>query len=170
MQEPKIADLEEAQESADLAGKYLTFALGQEEYGIGILKIKEIIGVMPITAVPQTPPFVKGVINLRGKVIPVTDLRMKFGLDTMDYTERTCIIVVEINHDSRPLLMGLVVDGVSEVANIRGGEIEGTPDFGTGMRASFIKGMAKIAGGVKILLDIDAILTGEQLRCLVELH
>jgi purine-binding chemotaxis protein CheW len=170
MEEHKALNLHEAQESADLAGKYLTFALGQEEYGIGILKIKEIIGMMTITAMPQTPPYIKGVINLRGKVIPITDLRMKFGLDNTGYTERTCIIVVEINYASRPLLMGLVVDGVSEVANIKGGEIEGTPDFGTGKQASFIKGMAKIAGGVKILLDIDTILTGEQLLCLEELH
>lgn len=170
MEEHKITDVQEAQESADLAGKYLTFALGREEYGIGILKIREIIGMMPITVVPQTPSFIKGVINLRGKVIPVTDLRMKFGLETTDYNERTCIIVVEIDCGSRKLVMGLVVDGVSEVANIKGGEIEGTPDFGSGSHNSYVKGMAKIAGGVKILLDIDRILTGEQLSCLEDLH
>jgi purine-binding chemotaxis protein CheW len=170
MEEHKVTDLQEAQESAGLAGKYLTFAMGQEEYGIGILKIKEIVGMMPITALPQTPSFIKGVINLRGRVIPITDLRMKFGLETTDYTERTCIIVVEIDDGSRLLTMGLVVDAVSEVANIKGGEIEGTPDFGTGKHSSFIKGMAKIAGGVKILLDIDRILTGEQLLGLEDLH
>ena len=170
MEKHEITDIREAQDSVDLAGKYLTFALGQEEYGIGILKIREIIGMMPITALPQTPPFIKGVINLRGKVIPVTDLRMKFGLETAGITDRTCIIVVEIDCGSRPLIMGLVVDGVSEVANIKGGEIEGTPDFGTGTQSSFIKGMAKIAGGVKILLDIDCILTGEQVLCLEDLH
>jgi purine-binding chemotaxis protein CheW len=98
------------------------------------------------------------------------DLRMKFGLESAAYTDRTCIIVVEIEHNSRQLIMGLVVDGVSEVANIRGGEIEGAPDFGSGKNSSFIKGMAKIAGGVKILLDIDCILTGEQLAGLEELH
>ncbi|MEW6657619.1 MAG: chemotaxis protein CheW [Thermodesulfobacteriota bacterium] len=170
MEAHKIINLEETQESVGQAGKYLTFALGQEEYGIGILKIREIIGMMPITAVPQTPAFIKGVINLRGKVIPVTDLRMKFGLEITDYTERTCIIVVEIENGSRLLTMGLVVDGVSEVANIKGGEIEGAPDFGDGRHTGFIKGMAKIAGGVKILLDIDCILTGEQLAGLEELH
>ena len=170
MEEHRNIDLAEAQEYIDQAGKYLTFDLGREEYGIGILKIKEIIGMMPITAIPQAPHFIKGVINLRGKVIPIMDLRTKFGLEATDYTERTCIIVVEIDNNSRLLTMGLVVDGVSEVANIKQGEIEGTPDFGTGAQAGFIKGMAKIAGGVKILLDIDRILSGEQLACLDELH
>ncbi|MFZ5450995.1 MAG: chemotaxis protein CheW [Thermodesulfobacteriota bacterium] len=168
--EDRTTYLEATQEAMDLAGKYLTFELGQEEYGIGILKIREIIGMMPITAVPQTPAFIKGVINLRGKVIPVTDLRMKFGLETTDYNERTCIIVVEIDCGSQELVMGLVVDAVSEVANIKGGEIEETPNFGSGNHIGFIKGMAKIAGGVKILLDIDRILTGEQLACLEDLH
>jgi len=170
MEEHRNIDLAEAQEYIDQAGKYLTFDLGREEYGIGILKIKEIIGMMPITAIPQAPHFIKGVINLRGKVIPIMDLRTKFGLEATDYTERTCIIVVEIDNNSRLLTMGLVVDGVSEVANIKQGEIEGTPDFGTGTQSGFIKGMAKIAGGVKILLDIDRILSGEQLACLDELH
>lgn len=170
MEEDRTTHFQETQENMDLAGKYLTFELGQEEYGIGILKIKEIIGMMPITAVPQTPSFVKGVINLRGKVIPVMDLRMKFGLETTDYNERTCIIVVEIDCGSRELIMGLVVDAVSEVANIRGGEIEDTPNFGSGNQAGYIKGMAKIAGGVKILLDIDRILTGEQMSCLEDMH
>jgi len=170
MQAYNIAGVQEAQESVGLAGKYLTFALGREEYGIGILKIREIIGMMPITAIPQTPAFVKGVINLRGKVIPVMDLRMKFGFETTDYTERTCIIVVEIGHHSGLLTMGLVVDGVSEVANIKGGEIEETPNFGDGRHTSFIKGMAKIAGGVKILLDIDQILSGDQILCMEDLH
>ena len=170
MEEERDTHVGETQELVDLAGKYLTFELGQEEYGIGILKIKEIIGMMPITAVPQTPSFIKGVINLRGKVIPVTDLRMKFGLETADYNERTCIIVVEIDCGSQQLIMGLVVDAVSEVANIKGGEIESTPDFGNGNQTSFVKGMAKIAGGVKILLDIDRILTGEQMSCLADMH
>ena len=166
----EIMDLQAEQGAVDQAGKYLTFGLGQEEYGIAILKIKEIIGLMPITAVPQTPAFIKGVINLRGKVIPVMDLRTKFGLEATDYTDRTCIIVVEIENNSSSLIMGLVVDGVSEVANIKGVEIEGAPDFGTGRHSGFVQGMAKIAGGVKILLDIDSILTGEQLAGLAELH
>jgi purine-binding chemotaxis protein CheW len=170
MEADKITDIQETEESVGLAGKYLTFELDQEEYGIGILQIKEIIGMMPITALPRTPSFIKGVINLRGRVIPITDLRMKFGLDTADYTERTCIIVVEIHYHSRSLTMGLVVDAVSEVANIKGEDIEKTPSFGTALQTEYIQGMAKMAGGVKILLDIDCVLTGEQLDYLTEVH
>jgi purine-binding chemotaxis protein CheW len=158
------------EETSSLAGKYLTFELGHAEYGIGILKVKEIVGMMPITSVPDTPSFMKGVINLRGKLIPITDLRMKFGLETTDYTDRTCIVVVEIGHGAKLMIMGLVVDGVSEVANIRGTEIEVPPDFGNGRNSGFMQGMAKIAGSVKILLNIDQILTGEQLAGLAVLH
>ena len=114
----------------DKEGKYLTFTLAKEEYGIGILKIKEIIGMMPITSVPQTPEFVKGVINLRGKVIPVMDLRLRFEKDSVDYTERTCIIVVEIAAQAGTVQIGIVVDAVSEVLNIKGEDIEETPTFG----------------------------------------
>ena len=170
MEEPKLTDVQETQGNDSQAGKYLTFGLAQEEYGIGILKIKEIIGMMPITALPQTPEFIKGVINLRGKVIPVTDLRLKFGLAEQEYTDRTCIIVVEIINHSRPLTMGLVVDAVSEVANIKSEDIEKTPSFGTALETDYIQGMAKIGGGVKILLDIDRVLGGEQLSSLMEVH
>jgi len=144
-------------------GKYLTFILDEEEYGIGILKIKEIIGMMPITTVPQTPEFVKGVINLRGKVIPIVDLRARFGMDTIDYTERTCIIVVEIEGPAGMLMIGIVVDAVSEVLNIKGEDIEDTPTFGTKLNTDYILGMAKMEGGVKILLDIDRVLTGDEI-------
>jgi purine-binding chemotaxis protein CheW len=143
---------------ADREGKYLTFSLAGEEYGIGILKVKEIIGMMPITAVPKTPYYVKGVINLRGKVIPVADLRLKFGMDEMAYTERTCIVVVEIQGKTGQILMGMVVDSVSEVLNIRNNEIEDAPAFGTQMDTAYILGMAKTGGGIKILLDIDKVL------------
>jgi purine-binding chemotaxis protein CheW len=143
-------------------GKYLTFTLDDETYGIGILKVKEIIGMLPVTSVPRTPDFVKGVINLRGKVIPVTDLRLKFGMAAMAYTDRTCIIVVEIDTNEATVLIGIVVDAVSEVLNIKEEEIEKTPDFGTRLNTEYILGMAKMGGGVKILLDIDRILsTGE---------
>jgi purine-binding chemotaxis protein CheW len=148
--------------SAEREGKYLTFSLAGEEYGIGILKIKEIIGMMPITPVPKTPGYVKGVINLRGKVIPVADLRLKFGMPEMGYTDRTCIVVVEVEGGRGPVLMGIVVDSVSEVLNIRGGEIEDTPAFGTRMDTDYILGMAKMGGGVKILLDIDKVLKSEE--------
>ena len=146
---------------ADKEGKYLTFALAGEEYGISILKIKEIIGVMPIVTVPQTPAFVKGVINLRGKVIPVMDLRLKFGIEAIDYNKRTCIVVVEIPGDSGMIRIGMVVDSVSEVLNIKPGDIEKTPTFGAKLNTDYILGMAKINGGVKILLDIDKALNND---------
>ena len=144
-------------------GKYLTFSLAEEEYGIGILKIKEIIGMMPITTVPQTPEFIKGVINLRGKVIPVTDLRIRFGIDADAYTERTCIIVVEIVREITTLQIGIVVDAVSEVLNITDKDVEDTPTFGIKLKTDYILGMAKIDGGVKILLDIDKVLNAEEM-------
>jgi purine-binding chemotaxis protein CheW len=148
----------------DKEGKYLTFNLAGEEYGIGILKVKEIIGMMPVTVVPQTPAYIKGVINLRGKVIPVIDLRLKFAIAAADYTERTCIIVVEITTAGRTVLMGIVVDSVSEVLNIKGADIEDTPTFGAKLNTEFILGMAKVAGGIKILLDIDRILSIEEIK------
>lgn len=151
---------------ADKGSKYLTFKLADEEYGIGILKVKEIIGMMPITLVPQTPQFVKGVINLRGKVIPVLDLRLKFSMGTMDYTERTCIIVVEISQEASSIMMGIVVDAVSEVIQIRTEDIEPTPTFGTKLNTDYILGMAKMNGGVKILLDIDRVLSSKEISLL----
>jgi len=149
---------------ADKEGKYLTFSLAGEEYGIGIRKVKEIIGMMPITVVPQIPAYVKGVINLRGKVIPVVDLRIKFAIKATDYTERTCIIVVEIVSAARTILMGIVVDSVSEVLNIKGNDIEEAPSFGTRLNTEFILGMAKVGGGIKILLDIDKVLSVEEIK------
>ncbi len=146
----------------DKEGKYLTFSIAGEEYGIGILKVKEIIGMMSITTVPQTPEFVKGVINLRGKVIPVMDLRLKFGMEEIDYSERTCIIVVEIEGETETVMMGIVVDSVSEVLNIKGEEIEDPPSFGARLDTDYILGMAKMEGGVKILLHIDRVLTREE--------
>lgn len=146
----------------DREGKYLTFGTAGEEYGIGILKVKEIIGMMPITSVPQVPDFVKGVINLRGKVIPVIDLRLRFGISAMDYTERTCIIVVESQGQAESILMGIVVDSVSEVLNIKGTDIENTPSFGATLDTGYVLGMAKLNGGVKILLDIDRVLSGDE--------
>lgn len=147
---------------SNIGGKYLTFTMDNEEYGMGILKIKEIIGMMSITAVPQTPEFVKGVINLRGKVIPVVDLRLMFGLDPIDYNQRTCIIVVEIEGESGVVMIGIVVDAVCEVLNIRGDDIEDAPAFGTDLNTEYILGMAKIEGSVKILLDIDKLLIEQE--------
>ncbi len=147
-------------------GKYLTFSLKGEEYGIGILKVKEIIGMMPITSVPRTPSFVKGVINLRGKVIPVVDLRLKFEMDSIPYTEKTCIIVVEIESSDTIVFIGIVVDAVSEVLNIKEEEIENAPSFGTSVNTDYILGMAKIDSGVKILLDIDKVLSAEEITAI----
>ena len=151
---------------ADREGKYLTFSLANEEYGIGILKIREIIGMLPITSVPQTPAFVKGVINLRGKVIPVLDLRLRFGMQEIEYSERTCIIVVEITGQAGKIQIGSVVDSVSEVLNIKGEDIENTPTFGASLDTEYILGMAKMEGGVKILLDIDKVLSDGEIAAL----
>ena len=142
--------------------------MADEEYGIGILQIKEIIGMMPITTVPQTPDFVKGVINLRGKVIPVVDLRLRFSMEAIDYTERTCIIVVEVDGQDNTVMIGIVVDSVSEVLNIKMEEIEDTPTFGTKLNTEYIYGMAKMEGGVKILLDINKVLSGKEIAALEE--
>ncbi len=149
---------------AEKEGKYLTFALGPEEYGLEILKVREIIGYMEITAVPQTPSHVKGVINLRGQVIPVIDLRAKFGMETTDVTEETCIIVVEISQGNRGFSTGIVVDHVQEVLDIPGEDIEEAPQFGSSVDTSFILGMGKIGDSVKILLDIDRVLSGDHLE------
>jgi len=139
-------------------GKYLTFALGREEYGLEILKVREIIGFMDITAVPQMPSYIKGVINLRGQVIPVIDLRSKFGMECAEVTEQTCIIVVEITQQDRKSSTGIVVDHVSEVLEIEKQNIEEVPQFGAAVNTDFILGMGKIGESVKILLDIDKVL------------
>ena len=162
----KVEEKDKLEDSTVKEGKYLTFTLDNEEYGIGILKIKEIIGMMPITAVPQTPDFVKGVINLRGKVIPVVDLRLRFGMEEIEYNDRTCIIVVEIMGKTGNITIGIVVDSVSEVLSIKEDEIEETPTFGTRLNTEYILGMAKMSGGVKILLDIDKVLTSEEIEVL----
>lgn len=145
----------------DKEGKYLTFALANEEYGLEILKVREIIGYMEITAVPQTPAYVKGVINLRGQVIPVVDLRAKFGMETSDITDETCIIVVETSQNDHKFSTGIVVDHVEEVLDIAGEDIEEAPQFGSAVNTDFILGMGKIGDNVKILLDIDRVLGGD---------
>ena len=149
-------------------GKYLTFALGDEEYGLEILKVREIIGYMDITAVPRTPDDVKGVINLRGQVIPVIDLRTKFAMEAVDTTEKTCIIVVQITHGDRSIKTGIVVDSVSEVLDVAAEDIEEAPTFGAGVDTEFILGMGKIGDSVKILLDIDRVLDGCDVGAIAE--
>jgi purine-binding chemotaxis protein CheW len=148
---------------AKRAGKYLIFHLGVEEFGTEVLKVREIMGLQDITTVPQVPSYVKGVINLRGKVIPVIDLRLKFGLTPQEYTARTCIIVVRTRQGDEDLTIGMIVDGVVEVLNLMPADIEDTPDFGPGVVMPFLKGMAKIKGKVKILLDIDQVVSTNEL-------
>jgi len=142
--------------ASELSGKYMTFTLDGEEYGVGILKVRELIGLMDITQVPQMPDYVKGVINLRGKVIPVFDLRLRFGLEEAEYTDETCIIVVDVGS-----MVGIVVDTVQEVADIPGKDIEPPPPLGSTVDTTFLVGMGKVDGKVKILLDIDRILSTE---------
>ena len=148
----------EAGISAARAGKYLTFTLAEEDYGISIKKIREIIGMMPVTKVPRVNAFVKGVINLRGKVIPVIDLRLRFGMEEIEHTDRTCIVIVEIEAGQTTVQMGIVVDSVSEVLNIQEDDIQPPPDLSAGNRTRYILGMARMEGAVKILVDIDQVL------------
>jgi purine-binding chemotaxis protein CheW len=140
-----------------LEGKYLTFVLGDEGYGVGIMKVREIIGVMEITAVPHTPDYIKGVINLRGRVIPIMDLRLRFGMEEREYTDRTCVIVVEVKGQNGPIQVGMLVDAVSEVMNISAKDIEPPPDFGLSTDSDNILGMGKVKGEIKILLDADRV-------------
>ncbi|TVR54797.1 MAG: purine-binding chemotaxis protein CheW [Puniceicoccaceae bacterium] len=144
-------------------GKFLTFTLAEEHYGVEVLKIREIIRMQKITAVPQMPPHVKGVINLRGKVVPVIDLRLKFGFAVGETTERTCIVVVQAGRGRTSAMTGLIVDTVDEVVNIAEADIEETPDFGTGQKLDTILGIAKIKGEVKTLLDIDRVVGDDRL-------
>lgn len=137
------------------AGKYLTFALSNEQYGLEILEVREIIGLMTITAVPKMPDYIKGVINLRGKIIPVIDLRLKFGMEKIAYTNETCIIVLNVNST----LMGIVVDRVCEVLDIASENLEPAPSFGTRIQMDFITGIGKIVQKVVLLLNISKVLT-----------
>ena len=145
-------------------GKYLTFAMGNEEYGLEILKVREIIGYMSITPVPRVPIYIKGVINLRGQVIPVIDLRTKLGMEEFDITDQTCIIVVEVQQGSSQFTAGIIVDHVQEVLDIDSDRIEESLSFGSSVNIDMILGMAKIDNSVKILLDIDKVLGGDDIN------
>lgn len=147
-------------------GKYLTFTMAGEDYGIGILKIKEIIGIMPITTLPQTPSYIKGVVNLRGKVIPIVDLGIKFGMKSIGLTEKTGIIVVEIAGSNQDIMIGILVDSVSEVLSIKEEDIEDAPNFGGHLNTDYIHGMAKTSGKVKILLNINRVLSMDEMGLL----
>ncbi len=163
MSEPMQGVESATRTAADRAGKYLTFRLANEEYGIEILHVQEIIGMVPITQVPKTPEFVRGVINLRGKVIPIVDLRRKFGMESAEDTERTCIVVVQVRGAQDMVTMGFIVDEVSEVIAIAAEDIEDAPRFGAGCDTTYILGMAKTKGSVKILVDIDKVLATEEI-------
>jgi purine-binding chemotaxis protein CheW len=148
------------------AGKYLSFHVGPEEFAIGVLSVREIMGMQDVTAVPHTPSYVKGIINLRGKVVPVVDLRLKFGMPAVEYTQRTCVIVVDIAGEDSHILMGIVVDSVSEVLNVVSSEIESAPDFGEGVSIPYLLGIAKSKGKVKMLLDIEKVLSTTEITSL----
>ena len=162
MTENTIQD--KAESSKAKAGKFLTFKLGEEVYGLEILKVQEIIGIMKVTAVPGTPSFIRGVINLRGKIIPVVDLRLKFSMEKKEDTEKSCIIVVQIQLRTKKLIMGIVVDEVSEVLNIIQDQIEDPPSFGSAVDTAFIMGMGKVGQKVIMLLDIDKVLSAGDLE------
>ncbi len=152
------------------AGKHLTFFLGKEDYGIPILKVKEIIGLMEITYVPRTPEFIKGVINLRGKIVPIMDLRLKFGMNEKEYNERTCIIVVEVFINGVERQLGVVVDSVSEVLNINEKDIEPAPKFGANVADNFLTGMGKVKDRVVMLLDIEQVVNSDEMVNLFDNH
>ena len=149
-----------------LAGKYLTFKLDHEEYGIEIMKVQEIVGIIPVNKIPGVPDFMRGVVNLRGRIIPVIELRAKFKLEEVKDTERTCIIVVEMLSNKKRINVnvGVIVDEVAEVLNVTGGEIDQTPYFENFLEKEFILGMAIVGDNVKILLDINKILTTDDLN------
>lgn len=163
-----MSTLSPATATSKLAGKYLTVVLDNEAYGIAVLKVREIIRMQKITPVPQMPSFVKGVINLRGRVIPVVDLRVKFGLKA-EFAERTCIVVVQVKLPTEQIVqMGLIVDSVEEVVTLTNEEIEPTPDFGTKVDTTYLLGMAKVKGQVKTLLDIDRVVAPETVQAIAQ--
>jgi|JI6StandDraft_1071083.scaffolds.fasta_scaffold13329_3 purine-binding chemotaxis protein CheW len=149
--------------SDSLGGKYLTFRLGKEQFGLEILKVREIMGWINITPVPKAPPSVRGVLNLRGKIVPVIDLRRKFEMVAVENTDRTCIIVVDVHVHGQSADVGILVDNVSEVLNIKSEDIGPPPTLGCDMDTNFILGMAKSAGSVTILLEIENVLSESEL-------
>ncbi len=159
-------EIHEAHRLKALEGKYITFTLDDEEYGIPILNVREIIGMMKVTPIPGTPQFIRGVFNLRGKVIPVVDLRIRFGLEYRETDARTPIVVVELEGDSGPSLIGIVVDSVSEVMQVTREDIQETPSFGVNVDTGFIPGIARQNGSIRSLLDIKKVLTSQEMQVL----
>lgn len=152
-------------------GKFLTFKLENNDYGIPILKISEIIGVVEITPLPKAPVFMKGVINLRGKIIPVIDLRLKLGMDEIEHNQNTCIIIINLELKDSMKQLGLVVDIVSEVCNINQNDIEPAPTYGDETDNNFLSGIGKIKDKVIMLLDIEKIIfSDELLKIISDVH
>lgn len=161
----EVRELSTAMREVAAPGKYLTFGLAEENYGLEILRVQEIVGMLPVTRVPRLPAFVAGVVNLRGRIIPVVDLRLAFGLPSSAMDERTCIIVVRVHKgDGTGAVMGVIVDEVSDVGDLAADEIEETPEFGSAIDTSFIKGVGRLEGRVVLLLDIDCVLSGAELE------
>ena len=154
--------------SKELAGKFLTFCSGDEEFGLGILKVQEIIGLMKVTRVPRVSSYIRGVINLRGKVIPIIDLRSRFQFDETPDTDRTCIVVVQVDRGNDQVTMGIVVDEVSEVMDVAAVQIEPPPRFASTVGTNFLVGLAKVGERVIMLLDIDRLLSDEEVAEVVE--
>jgi len=159
MEQNKDKIAPKAQKITAAGGKYLSFVLGGEEYGVEVMKVREIIGFAEVTAVPQTPDYVKGVMNLRGQIIPVIDLKQKFGMEQNSDCEKNCIIVVEVEKNGKKRNTGIVVDSVHEVRNISSDNIEAVPEFGSSVNTDFIIGIGKVEKSVKILLDIEKVLS-----------
>lgn len=153
-----------------LTGKYLTFTLNNEEYAIEILKVNQIIRLQEITAIPKTPSFIRGVINLRGMIIPIIDLRRKFEMADHTDTDRTCIVVIQIEQNGKSVNMGIVIDEVREVLEIPAADIEETPEFGTGIDTEYIMGIAKTGRNIKIMLDISKVLTTSEIATVAEIN
>lgn len=168
MQEQQMNETVPKTWASEHCGKYLTFKLATEHYGIEILKVREIIGMIQITKVPRMPEYIKGVMNLRGKVIPIIDLRLKFGLPEATHTKRTCIVVVEVTSVSNSFQVGVIVDEVDEVVDLNEEQIEPSPEYGNSLHTDFIRAMGKVNEEVKILLDIDKILTQDDVILLQE--
>jgi purine-binding chemotaxis protein CheW len=159
---------EEESNAQAQAGLYLTFTLGDETYGLEILRVQEIIGIQPVTAVPKLPGFVRGVINLRGKVIPVVDLRLKFGMPGAEDTNRTCIVVLQVMSEGQEITMGVVVDEVREVSDITADQIEAPPAFGATIDTRFISGMGKLSDRVVMLLDVDRVMSSDEMTMVTQ--
>lgn len=170
MEQTSTSHSDTRRQSSQSDQKFVTFVLGKEEYGIEIQRVREIIGIMEFTAVPNTPEYIKGVINLRGKIFPVIDLRHKFGFAKIDYTDRTSIIIVEATIDKSEVQMGVVVDKVNEVLTVSEKEWEAPPSFGSNVDTTAILGMAKLEGRVVVLLDINQVLSNKELSHISELY